>query len=654
LDINMNDDNRPDPEELLKQIEEHKRGSLKIFLGAAAGVGKTYAMLKAASQLKAGGEDVVIGYVETHNREDTKLLLPKDIEYISLKVINYKGSELKEFDIDKTLARHPSIVILDELAHTNVIGSRNSKRYQDVLELLNAGVNVYTALNVQHLESLNNIVEQITEIKINETVPDQIVEDADEVVLIDLPPEELIERLTDGKIYPKERIDAALANFFRKGNLTALRELSLRKTAQKVDKQVLEYRSQEAITNVWASNDKLLLVLETGHSSERIIRHAKNLFDKGFSQWFVAYVESPRFEKIRAKDKQRIVDLLDLSRQFGATIIQIVGVDEAMAIANTVNEYNISSVILAQYKIPLYQRLFQRSLADSLAAILPSINLNLVGDEAVWQTGNTKHKINYFKILQKIVYFTIVFGVVGGVGYNLRGLLSPANILMIYLLVMILANKGRGNLSAFIAAFIGTLSFDFFIIPTSFSINVTDPQYLFTFMFLLIIGVTFSVINGNLRFQISKLSRLQQQSELFNTLNRDLAGVTKVPQIGGIIPKLFRLMFHTKFMLLLPNSNEKLEFNCGESLSHYDESIASWVFTNKHSAGRNTDTFAGNNLYYTPILFKTHSLGVLVVAPNDSVEFFLPDLQLLLNNFLEQLAITLERIYLTKPHKVSN
>jgi two-component system sensor histidine kinase KdpD len=639
-------DNRPNPEELLKQIasDNNKRGSLKIFLGAAAGVGKTYAMLKAASQLKAEGEDIVIGYVETHDRVDTKNLLPDNIEYIPLKVINYKDRELKEFDIDKTLVRHPSIVILDELAHTNATGSRNSKRYQDVLELLNAGISVYTALNVQHLESLNNIVEQITEIKINETVPDQIIENADEVVLIDLPPEELIERLTEGKIYPKDRIEASLANFFRKGNLTALRELSLRKTAQKVDKQVLEYRNQEAIANVWASNDKLLLVLEPGYSSERIIRHAKNLFDKGFSDWLVGYVESPRFEKICHKDKQKIVDLLDLSKQLGATVIQIIGVDEATAIANTINEYNINSVILAQYKLPLYKRVFSKTLATRLTEIVPGINLNLVSDEIRWHTGNTKHKVNYLKITRKVVYFTLIFGLLGLICYPLLNWLSPANILMLYLLVLILANKGRGNLSAVIAAFIGTMSFDFFIIPPAFSLSVADPQYLFTFVFLLIIGVTFNVVNGNLRFQLSRLSRLQQQSELFNSLNRCLAGAIQESQVVEIVPKFFRLMFHSKFMLLFPNSDEKLEFKCGETLSQYDESIASWVFINNQSAGRNTDTFSGNNLFYTPVFSKISACGVLVVAPNDEVEFFLPDIQLLLSNFLEQLAITLQRI----------
>ncbi|HLX54491.1 MAG TPA: two-component system sensor histidine kinase KdbD, partial [Aquella sp.] len=264
----MHPNNRPNPQKLLQLLEDEniraKRGHLKVFLGAAAGVGKTYAMLKAASQLKADGEDVVIGYVETHGRSEVESLLPKDIEYIPLKVIEHKGNILKEFDIDAVLKRKPKIIILDELAHTNVIGSRNIKRYQDVLELLNAGISVYTALNIQHIESLNDIVGQITEIRVTETVPDQIIETADEVVLIDIPPEELIERLSEGKIYPKEQIEQALKNFFRKGNLTALRELSLRKTAQKVDKQVLEYRNKEAIENVWASTDKLLLVLEPG------------------------------------------------------------------------------------------------------------------------------------------------------------------------------------------------------------------------------------------------------------------------------------------------------------------------------------------------------------------------------------------------------
>ena len=639
---------RIDPDELLKKIQDEAvkkaHGQLRIFLGAAAGVGKTYAMLKATEALQQDNIDVIIGYVETHQRTETKALLPPNFEYVPLKEIHYKGSILKEFDLDAVLLRKPQVVIVDELAHTNVIGSRNDKRYQDVLELINSGISVFTALNIQHIESLNNIVEQITQIKVSETIPDEIFELADEVVLIDLPPEELIERLSEGKIYPKERIEASLKNFFRKGNLTALREMSLRKTAQKVDKQVLKYRAQEDIANVWANNDKLLLILEKGYSSEKIVRHGKNIFDKGYSQWYIAYVENPKFEFQSLREKQLLLDLLDLAKQLGAIPIQLTGVDPALAIAACVSEFNISTVMLAQYKLSLYYKLFGKSLADRLSELAPGVNINLIADEHqerhldyIPPTPQPK-KTNYTKILQKIIFFSVIYGITGFAFHPLAHRLNNENILMMYLLIMVISNKGRGRISAVISALIGTLSFDFFIVPPYFSFTAADSQYLVTFLALLTIGFTFSVINGNLRFQVHKLSKLHSQSILFNQVNNHLAGAMTQMQVTSMLPNYFQPMFHAKFCLFLPNLDEQLEFKCGEKLPGCDESIIAWVFNNSQSAGLNTNTFATHKLFYIPILSKVRGRGVLVIKPDTEIQFFLPEIQNLLNNFLEQLV----------------
>ena len=436
----MYPETRSSADELLKKLQSDEvkktHGQLKIFLGAAAGVGKTYAMLKAAAELLQNGVDVVIGYIETHNRADTAAILPPQIEYIPLQLIEYKGSILKELDIDAVLHRKPQIVIIDELAHSNIPGSRNAKRFQDVQEILNAGISVYTALNIQHIESLNNIVEQITEISVNETVPDQVLENATEVVLIDLPPEELIKRLNEGKIYPLERVQAALTNFSRKGNLTALRELALRKTAQKVDQQVLEYRSEQAIGGVWASNDKLLLVLEPGYSTEKIVRSSKNVYDKGFSLWFVGYVETPGFEAKSLIEKQKMLDLIELAKNLGATPIQLTGVDPALTIAACVKEQNINTVMLAQYKISLYYRLFGKSLADQLRELLPDINLHLVNDETAGerqQYAKTAEPLNYLKVLKKCLGFFVLFLVVGIVFSPLHRKLSNENMYPLHL-----------------------------------------------------------------------------------------------------------------------------------------------------------------------------------------------------------------------------
>ncbi len=361
-------------------------------------------------------------------------------------------------------------------------------------------------------------------------------------------------------------------------------------------------------------------------------------------------MESPNFEARQLKEKQQIIELLDLAKQLGATVVQLVGSDPALAIANCVGEFNVNTIVLAQYKLPFYSRMWNTSLVNQLSELIPGVTFNLICKKTKYEQNNTlqKKKTNYPKLGRKVIYFMIVFGLLGLVLHPLTKWISNENLLMIYLLVMIVANGGRGIGSAIIAAFICIISFDFFIIMPNFSFAIANVQYLLTFMVLLIIGPTFSIINGNLRFQLSKLSRLQQQSELFNELSGQFAGAMVNSQVIEILPHFFRQMFHSKFMLLLPNLDEDLEFKAGTFLSYYDGVIASWVFNNNQSAGMNTDTFSGNNLFYTPISSKLRSRGVLVIEPHDEIEFFLPDVQILLNKVLKQLATTLERIHYTQ------
>jgi two-component system sensor histidine kinase KdpD len=646
------DEQRIDPDKLLLKIQEDESketvGKLKIFLGAAAGVGKTYAMLKAAAQLLAEGEDIVIGYIETHTRLETKEMLPPNIEYIPLREIPYKNTVLKELDVDAIILRHPQIVIVDELAHTNVAGSRNTKRYQDILEILNAGIDVYTALNIQHLESLNDIVEQIVGTKVVETVPDQVLEMADEVVLIDLPSEELLERLNEGKIYPQERIEASLKNFFRKGNLTALRELALRKTAQKVDQQVLEYRQDKFIDNVWASGDKLLLVLEPGYSTEKIIRSSKNIYDKGFGSWFVGY---PELEGESVRERQRIIDLVELAKQLGAEPIHLVGADPAIAIATAVEEQNINTIVLAQYKLPFYYRLFGKSLVEKLQELVPNVGLHLITDESSLNIPEKryiekeKYKLNYTKVAKKLLFFFLVFSIFGFIMHFMVPLLDNENIIMLYLLLIIISNRSRGMLSSFIAAIMASLSYDFFITPPYFIFIPNRIDFIITPIVITIVGVTFNVINGNLRYQVSKLRKWQRRNEWLNGISENFSIAMVNNQLLNSIPVSFTRVFAIRFMLLLPNEEEELELKAGEQLSGFDPIIANWVYTNNTRAGLNTDTFALSPLMYVPVAHEK-TMAVIVVKPNQDSEFFLPDIQSVFDSFIRNLAISLERIYL--------
>ena len=646
---------RPNPEELLEKIKasevEAKLGKLKLFLGSVAGVGKTYAMLKATQELLDDGVDVVIGYVETHGRAETQALIPTNIEHIPLKEITFKGINLKEFDVDVALKRRSRVIILDELAHTNVTGSRNSKRYQDVLELIHAGIDVYSALNIQHIESLNNIVEQITQVKVHETVPDSMIENANEIVLIDLPVDELIERLKDGKIYPEERAKKALENFFRKGNLTALRELALRKTAQKVDKQVQEYRNKQEIADVWGNNDKLLVVIEPGYSREKIIRSAKNVFDKGFSSWFVGYVDTPDFDDKSMREKQKVFDLLELAKQLGATPIKLMGVNPAIAIAEFVINNNINTVMLSQYRLSLYYKLFGKSLAEKLSDLVPEVYLHFVNDEIEADTREynkrleDKKKIDYVKYLKKAIFFALFFIILGVVLQPLTPELHNENILMIYLLFIVLISPGRGKISAVIAAIFGAWSFCFFFIPPKFSFLISNHQDIITFICMSLISVIFNVINGNLRFQVSELNKLKTRNDLLQEISQKFAMSMVNKQVVEVIPKYFFKIFNAKYMLLIPNLEEILELNGGDKLDEYNESIASWVFSNGKSAGLNTKTFAVNKILYVPIASEIRVRGVLVILPNNKQQFFSPTIQTILNNFVVLLAYTLERIH---------
>ncbi|MCC2626334.1 MAG: hypothetical protein K0R14_2207 [Burkholderiales bacterium] len=650
---------RQTPEEMLKKIyagiQKSKRGRLKIFLGASAGVGKTYAMIKEAVKLKDENVDVVIGYIETHDRPETQKILPDNIEYLPLKALKYNNASLAEFDIDAALARNPRAIIVDELAHSNAPGSRNAKRYQDIYELINAGIDVYTALNIQHIESLNDIVMQITNIKVNETVPDQVIRDADEIVIIDLPPEELIERLKNGDIYPKEQIQAALDNFFRKGNLTALREIALRKTAQKIDQQVLEYRNAKDIMQVWPNSDKLLLVLEPGYSSEKMVRYAKNTFDKGFNSWYIGYLDDGTFDKRSHRERQNIAELLDLAKELGATPVEIVGTDQALAISQCVIENNINTLMLAQYRMPLYYRLFGKSLAERVSEIIPEININLINqEENLEYIGYPEHtvksnlKLNYRKTLLRAIYFLAVFGLLGVLLQPLSYVTNNQNVLLIYLFTILYINRGRGYASSLLAAFLGTLSFDFFFVPPKFSFAVTDSTYIVTFFIMTGFTIFFNFKMGNFRYQLSRLSKQIRHNELFLQFSQKLAESMIESQVLEAVDTYFAQMFKFEYVLLIPNIQESLSIKLGYASSNFDDKIAKWVFLNNRHAGANTNTFAKNELAYYPLSTSLRARGVLAITPTDKLDFFMPHNQTNLQSCIKLLATTIERIHFTQ------
>lgn len=648
-------DDRPNADDILQKIRQELHqdtdGKLKIFLGAAAGVGKTYAMLKASVELANDGVDVVIGYIETHGRAETIAKLPSNIENIPLRSLNYRGKTVQEFDIDAALERKPEILILDELAHTNAEGSRNYKRHQDVLELLNAGITVYTALNIQHIESLNNIVSQITGVEVTETVPDSIIEEADEIVLIDLPTEELLQRLKDGKIYARGVVETALSNFFRKGNLIALRELALRRTAQKVDREGLEYRDEENIEVLWDSSDKLLLFIEPGYSTEKMIRSAKNMYEKGFSAWVIAYLDNEKFATKSLMEQQKFFVLLDLGKKLGASVEKLIGTDPASAVTDFMLEHNINTIMLGQSRQPLYYKLFGKTLAEEISYLMPEVHINLVTEEpknreaAKSRITNHKKPINYIRIVKDTFVYGLFYALLSIILLPFYHIIHNENILMIYLLVTLLISRKQSTRTSLVASMLSTLSYDIFFVEPRFSLAISDGQYAITFIAMSIICVLFSLTHGNMKFQLGQSNQIRRQREYLFELSQQFASAMVIKQIVDIIPQYFDKIFSADYMLFLPNLSEDLEFVGGVKFANANTTIVQWVFANEKRAGLETDTFSSSEYLYLPIMSPTRIRGVAIFKPTKVNKFFSVSEQETLHDFQYLLATTLERVH---------
>lgn len=480
---------RPDPDRLLAKVQAADqtptRGRLKIFLGYVAGVGKTYAMLEAAHQRKAERVDVVIGYVETHGRKETEALIT-GLEVVPRQDMNYRGTVLTEMDLDSILQRHPGLVLVDELAHTNSPGSRHPKRYQDVEELLNAGIDVYTTVNIQHLESLKDVIQQITGVTVRETVPDKIIDEAYEIELVDLPTDELLQRLREGKVYVPDQAARALEQFFRKGNLTALRELSMRRAAERVDSQMVRYMQIKSIPGPWPAGDQILVCLSSHPLGERLVRSGRRLADDLGATWYVVFVETPGHLRMPAENRLRIQQNLRLAEELGAKVITLTHTSVAEGVINFAHEHNVTKIIAGKPLRPRWFELFRSTVIDQIIRRSGKIDVYVISEEA----GGIKKAQNrflpeavtphpplgrYFASLILVFLFTLL-------GFPLRPAVDPANLVMVYLAAVVIAAVFLGRGPAVLASVISVLAFDFFFVDPRFTFTVNDTQYLLTFL----------------------------------------------------------------------------------------------------------------------------------------------------------------------------
>jgi two-component system sensor histidine kinase KdpD len=660
---------RPDPESLLAKLNQEarkaERGRLKVFLGAAAGVGKTYAMLQAAQELHRQGKQPLVGVIETHGRSETAALL-QDLEVLPRRRVPYGNTTLDEFDVDAVITRHPPVVLVDELAHSNPPGSRHVKRWQDVEELLANGIDVYTTLNIQHIESLNDVVTQITGIRVWETVPDSFFEQADEVELVDLPPDELLQRLKEGKIYLPQQAERAIENFFRKGNLIALRELALRRTADRVDLQMREYREGHAIGQVWAVRERVLVCIGPGPEGEKLVRAGKRLADAARGEWIVVYIETPNLLRLPEIARNQVAETLRLAESLGAESATLTAgqhfSDDVLAYAHA---RNVTKIVIGKpHRSPLQRWLFG-SIVDAIVDGSGAIDVNIVSTDAAEASARRAGRLTAWLGIGRepgvfpsrksrrhgYIMGTLVVVACSLVAWAMSGHFELSNLIMVYLLGVVIVAIRYGRGPSVLAVILGVASFDFFFVPPYFTFAVSDTQYVVTFAVMLVVGLVISTLAVNMRLQARVAAHRERRTAALYAMSRELAATRGRDQLIAIAVRHLHEVFEASTAVLLPDAQgrigdaEKVE---GIAPPELDSAVAQWVYDHGQIAGRGTDTLPGSHALYLPLEGPSEVLGVLAVEPAELRRVLLPEQRRLLEAFAGQVALALERVRLTR------
>lgn len=639
-------DQRPDPDALLARTQAEaaqlRRGRLKIFFGMSAGVGKTYAMLQQAQERRRAGADVVAGYIETHKRPETDAL-KTGLEELPPRWIDYRGLRLREFDLDAALSRKPGLLLVDELAHTNAEGLRHAKRYQDVLELLDAGIDVYTTINVQHIESLNDVVAQITGIPVKETVPDSIIERADEIELVDIPPDDLLGRLRDGKVYVADQVHQAVERFFRRENLVALRELALRETAARVGEQVRLERAGRGETRPWATADRILVCVGPSPLSARVIRIARRMAAASQAEWIAVSVETPGQSEHAAAQVRRN---LKLAERLGAEPTVLAGervVDEILAHAVL---HNITKIVVGKPSLPRWREWLRGSIVDELIRRSGEIDVHVVKGEPedvvrarprVQRSADWKE---YAAAAAAMALCTVLAALV-------FPFFSAVNLTMIYLAGVVFVAMRHTSGPSVLASVLAALLFNFCFTRPYYSFTIDDGQVFVAFVALLATALVISGLAQRVRRQNEAARTRYERTAALYFMSRQLAATTGAGALAQVAARHVADVFQGDSVVLAPGSQGRLgplaQSGPFAAEATNEQAAAQWVFEQKKWAGWSTDTLPASQAIYLPLLASGRALGVLALRPRQPDAALEPDQRHMLETFATQLAMALER-----------
>lgn len=643
------DNQRPNPDALLRRVQaeeaDQTRGKLKIFFGATAGVGKTYAMLQAAHEQHEDGVDVMIGWVETHGRADTEALVT-GLPALPPRMVAYGGTTLRDFDLDAALIRRPQLLLMDELAHTNAPGSRHPKRWQDVRELLQVGINVYTTVNVQHIDGLNDAVAQITGVRVSETVPDSILEQADDVELVDLPPDDLLQRLKDGKVYLPDQAQHALKHFFRKGNLIALREMALRRTAERVDQQMEVYRRDHAVVATWPAAETILVCVNLKSRGPMLIRAARKMAIGLRAKWIAVYVQTARHLRLPDLERNRGVETLRLAEQMGAETVTLTGDDVSARLLAYARSRNVTKIIVGKPLRSRWKEWLFGSVVDDLVRGSGDIDIYVMTGEAgvgkPLMTGllqRTSDRRNYG-------YASIVVIACTALSWGVFPYFGQANLIMVYLfgVVVVATRWGRGPSA--LASVMSVAAFDYFFIPPYYSFAVSDVQYLLTFAVMLVVALLISRLTSHKSRQAEAALVREQRTAALYAMSRELVTQQGVDRVASVASRHIHNVFHCQVAVFLPDRDGRVYLYRGDALQFdldpKEAGIAQWVFDHKEAAGHGTDTLSGSDSFYLPLVGAHGAVGVLAVRSPRPKDLLDPEHLHLLENFAYQTALALE------------